>query len=186
MFVGKNIMLRPIKKDDLVVLNKIRNEQEVLDNLSIYLPYPQALETQEHRFNERIKDKYTNTPSFVISEHNGIPIGQCGTMETNWKNSYTKVWIFLGGKENRNKGFGSEAMKLLITFIFQEMNLNRVMLYVFSFNKRAVKSYEKMGFKLEGTLRQEIFRKGKYHDVYQMSILKSEFDKMFGGDEDVF
>nr|WP_206076217.1 GNAT family protein [Marinitoga lauensis] len=76
-----------------------------------------------------------------------------------------------------NNGYGTEAMKLLVNFIFDEMNINKVKLHVFSFNKRAIRSYEKVGFKVEGVLREQIFREGKYHDEIIMGILRREWQK---------
>ncbi len=57
-----------------------------------------------------------------------------------------------------------------------EMNLNKVGLEVFSFNKAAIKCYKKLGFIVEGTLRQELFRAGKYHDVIIMGLLREEWE----------
>ncbi len=185
MFTGNNVRLRAEKKEDIALLTKIKNEVEVLENLTIYIPYPQGVEAGEYRFNEKIKDKYTKNPAFIIEKHDGTVIGQCGTMHTNWKNSYTIVWIYIGGAENRGCGYGAEALSLLVGYIFKQMNLNRVGLFVFDFNKRAIKSYEKIGFKLEGILRQELYRNGRYNDVYQMSILKSEYFSMSGGESHV-
>jgi RimJ/RimL family protein N-acetyltransferase len=56
------------------------------------------------------------------------------------------------------------------------MNINKVNLNVYSFNERAIASYVKCGFKVEGRLRQRIFRDGKYHDEVIMGILRSEFE----------
>jgi RimJ/RimL family protein N-acetyltransferase len=58
--------------------------------------------------------------------------------------------------------------------------MNRIQLYVFGFNERAVTSYKKVGFVLEGVHKQELFRNGKYNDVYGMSILKREYDAAKG------
>ena len=91
-----------------------------------------------------------------------------------WKNSFCTVGIFLG-KPFWNKGYGTDAMKTLVNFIFNEMSLNKIRLFVFEFNKRAVRSYEKSGFKVEGTLREQIFRNGKFYDVYVMGILRREW-----------
>ena len=66
---------------------------------------------------------------------------------------------------------------MIVRFIFNEMNIHKVKLGVYSFNKRAFKSYEKCGFTVEGTLRDEIYREGKYHDIITMGILRNEFDK---------
>lgn len=66
-------------------------------------------------------------------------------------------------------------MKVLVNFIFNEMNINKIKLDVYSFNTRAIKCYEKLGFKKEGTLRKEIFREGKYHDILVYGMFRDEF-----------
>lgn len=65
-------------------------------------------------------------------------------------------------------------MRVLLAFVFDQMNINKAKLNVYSFNKRAIKSYTKCGFQIEGTLRQEIFRDGAFHDEIVMGILRSE------------
>ncbi|SIS80894.1 Acetyltransferase (GNAT) family protein [Kroppenstedtia eburnea] len=66
-------------------------------------------------------------------------------------------------------------MEILLRFIFEEMNLHKVKLEVFEFNPRAIRVYEKCGFRQEGRLREEIFRYGRYHDVLVMGLLQEEY-----------
>lgn len=101
-------------------------------------------------------------------------IGGCGINHVDWKNSRAEVGIFLG-KPFWNKVYGTDAMRVLVNFIFNEMNLNKISLNVYSFNERAIRSYEKVGFKVEGVLKQHIYREGHYHDEIIMAILKSEW-----------
>ncbi|MCJ7435442.1 MAG: GNAT family N-acetyltransferase, partial [Anaerolineales bacterium] len=76
-----------------------------------------------------------------------------------------------------NQGLGTEAMTLLLRIGFETLNLNRIFLRVYADNSRAVRSYEKAGFILEGTLRQAVYKKGRYEDLHIMSVLRSEWDK---------
>lgn len=75
------------------------------------------------------------------------------------------------------KGIGTDTMSLILEFAFNELNLHRVYLQVFSFNERAIKLYEKIGFIHEGKFRQALYRTGKWHDIVIMSILKNEYSK---------
>jgi RimJ/RimL family protein N-acetyltransferase len=88
------------------------------------------------------------------------------------------VGIFIGDKNYWGKGYGTDAMSVLVKFIFEQMNIHKVKLNVFSYNERAIKSYEKCGFKVEGVLRQEIFRDGKYYDEIIMGLLKEEYSAL--------
>jgi len=72
-------------------------------------------------------------------------------------------------------------MRVLLRFIFEQMNINKVKLNVFSFNQRALRMYQKCGFKEEGRLRQELFRDGEYHDIILMGLLREEYQIHRGG-----
>jgi RimJ/RimL family protein N-acetyltransferase len=105
-------------------------------------------------------------------------IGGCGINDFDWKNSVATVGIFIGAEKYRNKGYGTEAMGILLDFIFNQVNVNKVMLEVFSFNKRAISSYKKNGFVEEGRLRENVFRNGEYHDEVLMGLLRREYAKL--------
>jgi RimJ/RimL family protein N-acetyltransferase len=83
--------------------------------------------------------------------------------------------IVIGEKAHWNRGFGTEATRLALRFAFGELNLHRVELEVFAFNKRAIRAYEKAGFRLEGTRLQSHFHNGAYHDAHIMGVLSDEF-----------
>ena len=85
-----------------------------------------------------------------------------------------EVGLFIGDEENRNKGYGAEALNLLLDYCFDYLNVNNVMLKVFSFNERAINCYRKLGFKEIGRRRQSYYLKGKFYDEVFMDILKSE------------
>ena len=184
MFTGKKIRLREVRKEDADIINKLGNEEEVFINLSTRLPMPRPLQVEESWHSEYIKEYGDDFVQFVIEKLDGTVIGKCGTGHIDWKNACVTIWIFIGKDENRSKGYGSEALSLFINFIFTEMNMNRVQLYVFGFNERAVTSYKKVGFVVEGVQKKELFRNGRYNDVYIMSILKREYDAAKGGDAD--
>ncbi|MDF2520579.1 MAG: acetyltransferase [Clostridia bacterium] len=176
MLTGKNIRLREVRKEDLPVINELGNEEEVIINLTTRIPAPTPLGVDESWYEDYTKKYDGNFVQFVIEKLDGTVIGKCGTMGLDWKDACTTVWIFIGKPENRGKGYGTEALKLFVDFAFMEMNLNRVQLLVFDFNKRAISSYEKVGFVVEGIYKQEVYRNGSYHDVYQMGILRKEYD----------
>jgi len=66
-------------------------------------------------------------------------------------------------------------LKLLLDYVFYEMNLHRVSLKVFSFNDRALRLYTKIGFQQEGSSRQSLFRDGEWHDIIHMGLLQNEY-----------
>jgi RimJ/RimL family protein N-acetyltransferase len=104
-------------------------------------------------------------------------IGSCQLLNLNKISGSAELQIRLGFFSEMGKGYGSEAVKLLLKYGFEELKLQRIYLHVFSDNIRAFKSYLKNGFKEEGVLRRAAFINGTYKDVKIMSILKEEFIK---------
>lgn len=88
------------------------------------------------------------------------------------------VGIGIGDADFRGKGYGTEAMQLVLHYAFCALNLHRVNLNVFAFNKRAIRSYEKAGFRYEGTLRESLYKEDQRWDMIEMGILKSEWETM--------
>ncbi|QTA37754.1 GNAT family N-acetyltransferase [Thermosipho ferrireducens] len=177
MLKGKLVRLRAYSKDDLEKVLEYINDSEVKKCLTPGIPFPFRKEDEE-KWYQNLNPFSEKSYSFAIETlSDGEYIGGCGINNVYWKNSVATVGIFLG-KPFWNKGYGTDAMRVLVNFIFNEMNINKVRLDVYSFNKRAIKSYEKVGFKVEGILREEIFREGKYHDIFVMGILRNEWKKI--------
>lgn len=85
-------------------------------------------------------------------------------------------WISLAiGEEHWGQGYGYEAMQLALSFAFEELNLHRIQLTVFSYNDRAIALYEKLGFQREGVYRQFVQRSGDRHDMYLYGLLRPEW-----------
>lgn len=102
-------------------------------------------------------------------------IGNCGFNTIDNRNRIAEVGIFIGEEENRSNGYGTEALRLLLDFGFNYLNLNNIMLGVRSFNERAIACYKKVGFKEYGRRRECYFLNGKYYDDIFMDILAREF-----------
>ena len=93
----------------------------------------------------------------------------------NWNASDSFVGLGIGDRNEWGKGYGTEAMNLMLEFAFTEINLRRVTLTVFEYNPRAIRSYEKTGFHHEGRLRQFLTREGRHWDMLYMGILREEW-----------
>jgi RimJ/RimL family protein N-acetyltransferase len=85
------------------------------------------------------------------------------------------VGVGIGDRENWGKGYGTDAMRVLLRYAFTELNLHRVTLIVFEQNKRAIRSYEKAGFVVEGVTRKEYTREGRRWDVVHMGVLREDW-----------
>jgi RimJ/RimL family protein N-acetyltransferase len=104
-----------------------------------------------------------------------ILIGTCGISDVDHVNQTATVGLFIGDKENRGVGYGTEALKLLISYGFKILNLHNIMLTVSSFNNAGIKSYLKIGFKEFGRREEAILINGKRFDIVYMQILSTRF-----------
>ena len=176
MYTGKKIRLREYRKEDIKVVQTCINDPEIKKLVNPGIPYLYTFEDEEKWF-EGLSAKNDQYSFAIETLADNKYIGGCGINSIDWKNSVAVIGIFIGDKEYLGKGYGTDAMNLLISFIFEQMNLNKIKLQVLSYNERAIKCYEKCGFTKEGVLREEIFRDGKYHDNIIMGFLKAEYFK---------
>ncbi len=105
-------------------------------------------------------------------------IGGIGLDSIYWTHGEAIVGIGIGQKDDWGKGYGTDAMRIILRYAFAELNLRRVTLDVFEYNQRGVRSYEKAGFTVEGRMREMIFREGRRWDLIFMGILREEWMKL--------
>lgn len=174
MFVGERIRLRPQRREDSDMIARFQSDADLLDNYVMSNNLPPTRESID-KWYERMIDNRDGF-SFVIETHEGLFIGCCFTMLINWKDGTTYVAIYIGRPDYRNLGYGTEAMELMLNFLFNELGLRKAKLNVFSFNKRAIRCYEKVGFTINGINKKELYRNGEYHDNFAMSITRDVFN----------
>jgi len=102
-------------------------------------------------------------------------IGFIGLWDVEWSHGDAEVGIGIGDSESWGKGYGTDAMRVILRYGFSELNLQRITLGVFDYNARAIRSYEKAGFTHEGRVRKAIFRDGSRADIVYMGILREEW-----------
>ncbi len=102
-------------------------------------------------------------------------IGDVGLDGVLWNHGDFFVGIGIGEREFWGKGYGTDAMRLILRYAFEELNLQRVSLNVFEYNPRAIRSYEKLGFIHEGRSRGVLRRDGRRYDLIYMGILRDEW-----------
>lgn len=99
-------------------------------------------------------------------------------LRPDWVQADAWVGIGIGERDYWGKGYGTDAMRLILQYAFLEANLRRVTLALHSYNSRALKSYEKAGFKVEGVLRSDTLREGRRTDGIVMGVLRAEWQAM--------
>ncbi|MGG4459703.1 GNAT family N-acetyltransferase [Brevibacillus sp. HB1.1] len=174
LFQSERIYLRKMTGEDVDVYHTWRNDVEVMrttnPSMDVY-----TWEDTNGFVNQVILHASSSKSYMILDSQTNRPIGITSLIQIDLKNRNAECIIDIGEKEYWGKGYGREAMKLLLDYAFLEMNLHRVSLRVFSFNEKAIKLYERLGFKQEGVSRQFLFREGKWHDIVHMGILQQEY-----------
>jgi len=143
-------------------------------HLTSWAPAPLNRSLVEKLFEDR--ELSLSDDSFAIHLRDGQePIGVISLMNVSEANESAELSIIVGDPEDRRKGYGSEAIDLLLRYAFESVGLNRIGLSAFDFNEEAISAYEKLGFVVEGRFRHAIKRRSSFHDAILMSILKSEW-----------
>jgi len=178
IFDGKLVRLTVFNPEtDAEVMSKWNHDSEysrLLDAGAAYIWTPKQIKD----WLEKEKDLHF----FIIRTlADDRPIGMIDLSGFNWTARHAWVGIGLGEREFWGKGYGTDAMRILLRYAFDELNLNRINLNVFEYNQRAQKSYLKCGFVEEGRARQAMLRDGKRWDIVFMGILKSEWQEKIRG-----
>lgn len=172
---GQRIILREYRKEDFPYIRNWVNDYEITKYLSNAFLYPHSVGNTENFINAMMEGKMKG---FIIAHKDTEEyIGQLDLIEIDWVNRVGTIGVVIGTKENLGKGLGTEAIRLLQRFVFNKLNLNKLELDVRAFNKRAIRCYEKSGFKIEGVIRENHFENGKYTDTVKMGILKREWEE---------
>ncbi len=167
--VGKRIYLSPMNVEDAEIYVKWLNDFSVTDGVGSSCRVT-SLET-EKEWLTRNSGQYQFA---IVKLEDDKLIGNCGIQGIDQLRQCAEVGLFIGDEENRNKGYGEEVLNLLLDYGFDYLNLNNIMLKVFSFNENAISCYKKVGFKEIGRRRQSYYIKGKFHDEVYMDILRNE------------
>ena len=179
--IGKHVMLREYRQDDFDHIRKWVNDRATTKYLSAIFWFPQT-ETDTSEFLNRAMRGAPNAAYFVIADlKDQSYIGQMDIFEINWKIRLGKLGTVIGNEDKRNKGYGAEALRLIIDYAFGILGLERLELDVYAENKRAIRCYEKAGFVHEGTRRHAAMVNGNYADVHMMSVIKEDWQKQNAG-----
>jgi RimJ/RimL family protein N-acetyltransferase len=167
-FEGELVRLRPVEETDLPRLNELFWDPEVTEQLLVV--WPEAVAGTREWWDRRRASK---EPHFAIETLSGEFVGACdlGRVDARSRTAVLGIWI---GKAFWDKGFGTDAVRVLCRFAFREMNLQRIQLGVLETNPRGRRAYERVGFKEEGRLRRAVFVGGHHVDLVVMGLLSEE------------
>ena len=176
--IGKRLYLRPLKKEDLIYIRKWSNDPEVRKLIGEVAPMSQA---DADKFFERVDNDNTREWFVFVIKENERVIGEGGLLRMfpAWRT--TDISLIIGEKDAWGKGYGTEAILLLLDYAFRCLKFHRVAIGVVGFNERAIRFWEKVGFKKEGIQRDGYYYDNRYYDFVMMSLLDHEFLELYGG-----
>ncbi len=179
MLEGRRVRLRSFELADVEEIMKYWNNMELRRLLGSVDRGPAATNEEEEWIRNTWKRRQERTAfTFAVESiaENKL-IGGTGLFNIDWTSRSAETGISIYNPEYWGRGYGSESLNLILGFAFQDLNLNRVQLEVFDFNKRAQKCYLKVGFKEVGRRRKNRFVHGEYRDSILMDILREEWQQ---------
>lgn len=179
MLKGERVTLRGLTRDDLPRIHEFNNDLDVELAGGGDTPMPQAFERLVADFEREVAAGGRDGAWFAI-EVDGLVIGQCGLMHPNDTAHTCELGITIGDKAYWGRGYGREAVALLLDYAFRLRNYRRVWLWVHAANERAISAYRASGFKEEGRLREHVWSNGRFDDAVYMGILRSEWEASRG------
>ncbi|HWQ73536.1 MAG TPA: GNAT family protein [Desulfitobacteriaceae bacterium] len=173
MLQGKKIRIRPLEEEDIEDIYNWYNDQEF--NLWASGAWP--LNTLKSK--EELARKFIDQPDgghrYAILNEDRAVIGSIGFRDHNVPARSAVIYVNIGPREYWGKGYGTEALIIFVKYLFCQWNLHRLSLDTWDGNVRAIRAYEKAGFKIEGRQREAYYIQGEYHDAVLMGLLKREF-----------
>jgi RimJ/RimL family protein N-acetyltransferase len=171
---GRLVVLRRHRAENLRAFTRWYSDPEVA-RLTRYQQSPLSNDEVQRFFYARILGSDFLAMAIHVRESDRL-IGTCAFSQLDGDNGSTLFHITIGEQDAWGMGYGTEATELMLAHAFSRLALHRVALTVFEFNSRAIRSYEKCGFVVEGRARQAILRDGRFWDEIHMSILAEEWE----------
>jgi RimJ/RimL family protein N-acetyltransferase len=171
MLKGKHVTLRAMEREDLPLLAAYNNDIEVELAGGGDPPLPQSLARLLAEYDQNAAKGGRNGPNFAI-EADGKFIGQCGLFDFQHLSRTCELGITIGDKAYWGRGYGREAVTLLLDYAFRHHNIRRVILRVNGRNERAIKAYQGAGFVEEGRLKEHVWSNGRYDDLVLMGVFR--------------
>jgi hypothetical protein len=176
MIKGKTVGLRAVEKSDLSLLRDWRNFPDFRKNFREVREL--SLADQEAWFESLLKTKHINFMFTVVRLEDDKPIGAAGLLYINWINRSADFSFYIGedGMYIGNNGYAEEAASLLISYGFDNLNLNKIWMELYEFDTQKLDFFkQKFNFKQDGLLRENCFEEGRYWNSEIISLLQKEY-----------
>lgn len=172
---SERIYLRPLCELDAPIMLKNTIDEEIRYMTGTNSNF--SLEQIKSHI-ENIKNDASRYDFAICLKDTDEMIGELSIFDIDEENKKAGFRISMASISLTGKGYGTEAIKIILSFVFEQLQLNRLQLEVFSHNLRGIRAYEKVGFIKEGVLRQSLHYNDIYSDEIIMAILKCDYKSM--------
>ena len=170
MIAGEDVILRALEASDLERCYRWMNDPTIVWTLKSR--YPMPFQSEAQWLEEAVRGA-SNERHFAIERRSDREhIGNASIHDIDWISRTASFGLFVGDPGSWNRGFGSDAIRTLVRFAFDEMNLRKLRINVFDYNERAKHVLLSNGFVQEGKLEKEFFREGQYQDIVILSVFR--------------
>lgn len=181
---GELVHLTRMTREDIPLIVADRSDIGYLRHLMRSQVMPDGPESIEGWY-KWLNEEGERPPSFVIRRlEDDAYVGTTAFKDIRWQSRHAFFWIGIGQSDMRGKGYGTDAVRVLLKYAFLEMNLNCVALEVLAYNAPALASYQKVGFRHDGSVRAFTYRDGAYYDMHLMSMTRDEWWGRYGPKQD--
>lgn len=168
MIDGQRVQLRPLTLADTTDVVRWRSDPFVIENMfSDEPPTPES----HTRWFEQLQLRGDRQEFMIVERATGRAIGTIGLSGIDRVHRRAEYGILIGEADMRGQGYARETSALILDYAFNELHLHRVYLLTFADHLTALKLYQRLGFQIEGTLRDHIYKRGAFRDVIMMAIL---------------
>jgi UDP-4-amino-4,6-dideoxy-N-acetyl-beta-L-altrosamine N-acetyltransferase len=169
---GENLSLRQIVPEDYALITQWNFDPEITRYFS---PRPSFSEELQKQWFENLLNDKTKLKFMIIPKNKRDAIGMVGLQNINRVHERAEIGISIGDNKWLGKGLGTDAVKTLLSFSFEELKLHQIRAEVFTENTNAIRLFIRCGFKSDGILRHYWKKEGVFRDVQLLSLLKDEF-----------
>lgn len=156
--------LLPLKKEYIEFVRKVRNDPRV--NKYLFTDSHISKEEQEKWYKKQQRDK----KNLVFIAFADVPVGYCQVKNIDYVNRSCDLGFSIA-PQYQNRGYGTILVKELIKYVTEKLNLHHLYLELFADNEKAIRLYERCGFRNEGILRDKVYKNGRFQDVMVMSFI---------------
>jgi RimJ/RimL family protein N-acetyltransferase len=178
--MGEPVYLRALETSDLDQIHTWHNDRNLYQTLTspFHFVSRQTVLSWIERKSSFMDDEVNLAICIKGSDKH---IGNIYLRQIRWVERHCHLEIFIGEQAERSKGFGQSAVRQLLSYAFNDLGLNRIHLQVLTDNVAAIRTYERCGFQIEGTLRKHAFKQGGWKDLHVMGVCLDEHFKKSDG-----